>query len=208
MTKQLGVVIFAALAALGGIVFYVGSGAYDIGADTPHWEITRKVMEVVRNRSVAVRANKIELPDLQDEQLVLKGAGQYAAMCVNCHLAPEQTDSEIRPGLYPKPPNLSEQRFDPKTVFWVTKHGLKMSGMPAWGVGHDDATIWSIVAFVTRLPGLSAEHYKDMVARAPPDEEMEPMNKESMNKGGGKKPAKEEKPGAAMQTEQKGEHKH
>ncbi|GCC49181.1 hypothetical protein chiPu_0033540, partial [Chiloscyllium punctatum] len=90
-----------------------------------------------------------------------------------CHLAPEQSDSEIRPGLYPKPPNLSEQRFDPKTVFWVTKHGLKMSGMPAWGLGHDDATIWSIVAFVTKLPGLSAEHYKDMVARAPPDEEME-----------------------------------
>jgi mono/diheme cytochrome c family protein len=208
MTKQLSIVVLVALAVLGGIVFYVGSGGYDVGADTPHWEITRKVMEAVRNRSIAVRASRIELPDLQDEELVLKGAGQYAAMCVNCHLAPEQADSEIRPGLYPKPPNLSEQRFDPRTVFWVTKHGLKMSGMPAWGIGHDDATLWSIVAFVTRLPGLSAEHYKDMVARAPPDEEMEPMNKESMNKGGGKKPAKEEKPGAAMQTEQKGEHKH
>ncbi|OYU86438.1 MAG: hypothetical protein CFE29_28810 [Bradyrhizobiaceae bacterium PARB1] len=122
---------------------------------------------------------------------------------MNCHLAPEQSDSEIRPGLYLKPPNLTEQRIDPKTAFWVTKHVLKMSGMPAWGLGHDDATIWSIVAFVTKLPGLSAEHYKDVVARAPPDEEME-----SMNKGGDKKPDKGGKAGAGMQTAQRGEHKH
>jgi len=203
MTKRLRIVILAALAVLGGIVFYVGSGAYDVGADTPHWEITRKVLELVRNRSIEVRASQIKLPDLQDEQLVLKGAGQYAAMCANCHLAPEQTDSEIRPGLYPKPPNLSEQRFDPKTVFWVTKHGLKMSGMPAWGVGHDDATIWSIVAFVTKLPGLSAEHYKDLVAKAPPDKEME-----SMDMGDGEKPGKDKKSGSAMETEPKGDHKH
>ena len=93
--------------------------------------------------------------------------------------------------------------MDPKTAFWVIKHGLKMTGMPAWSLGHDDAIIWSIVAFVTRLPGLSAEHYKDMVARAPPDEEME-----SMSKGDAKKPAKEEKAGAGMQKEQNGRHKH
>ena len=205
MTRQLGVAALAALAVFVGILFYAGYGFYDVGADTPHWDITRKLMEVVRDRSIAVRANRVELPDLQDEQLILKGAGQYAAMCVNCHLAPEQSDSEIRPGLYPKPPNLTEQRIDPKTVFWVTKHGLKMSGMPAWGLGHDDATIWSIVAFVTKLPGLSAEHYKDMVARAPPDGEMG-----SIGKGDGKKPEKGEKAGAGMsiQTEQKGEHKH
>ena len=203
MSKQLGILIFAALAVLGGVIFYIGAGGYDIGADTPHWEMTRKFMEVVRDRSIAARANKIEVPDLQDEQLVLKGAGQYAAMCVNCHLAPEQPDSEIRPGLYPKPPNLSEQRIDPKTAFWVIKHGLKMTGMPAWGLGHDDATIWSIVAFVTRLPGLSAEHYKDLVARAPPDEEME-----SMKKGDDKKRGKDEKPASGVQAEPKGGHHH
>ena len=202
MSKQLGILIFAALAVLGGVIFYIGAGGYDIGADTPHWEMTRKFMEVVRDRSIAARANKIEVPDLQDEQLVLKGAGQYAAMCVNCHLAPEQPDSEIRPGLYPKPPNLSEQRVDPKTAFWVIKHGLKMTGMPAWGLGHDDATIWSIVAFVTRLPGLSAEHYKDLVARAPPDEEMESMKMGDDQKG------KDDKADPQKQAEPKGGHHH
>lgn len=184
MNRGLGVLIVAALAILGGIAFYFGSGAYDIGADTPHWEITRKTMELVRDRSIEVHAKEIKVPNLQNEQLILKGAGQYAAMCVNCHLAPGKEDSEIRPGLYPKPPKLSEEQLDPKTVFWVTKHGLKMTGMPAWGVGHDDTTIWSIVAFVHKLPGLSAEQYKEIVAKAPPDEEMESMPKADGHKVG------------------------
>ena len=195
----MAVVVSIGVAAASWFILF---GMYDVGADTPHWIITRKLIEVVRDRSIAARARNVEVPDLREEQLVLKGAGQYAAMCANCHLAPEQQDSEIRPGLYPRPPNLTEQRFDPNIVFWVTKHGLKMSGMPAWAVAHDDATIWSIVAFVNKLPGLSAEHYKDMVARSPPDEEMA-----SMNKGGGKIPAKGRKP-ESDKTGQTGDHKH
>jgi mono/diheme cytochrome c family protein len=195
----MAVVVSIGVAAASWFILF---GMYDVGADTPHWNITRKLIEVVRDRSIAARARNVAVPDLRDEQLVLKGAGQYAAMCANCHLAPEQQDSEIRPGLYPRPPNLTEQRFDPKIMFWVTKHGLKMSGMPAWGVGHDDATIWSIVAFVNKLPGLSAEHYKDMVARSPPDEEMA-----AMNKGGGKSTEQGMKPEPGMMG-QAGEHKH
>lgn len=78
-----------------------------------------------------------------------------------------------------------------------------MTGMPAWGVGHDDATLWSIVAFVTKLPGLSADHYKELVASAPPDEEMD-----AMNMGNGQKSEKNKKFGSEMQTEPKGVHKH
>lgn len=178
MTKRMAIASIGAVAAvLGGVALFIFMGVYDVGADTPHWEVTRKVIEVVRDRAIEVRAKAIQPPNLEDDQLVLKGAGQYAAMCVNCHLAPGKTDSEIRPGLYPKPPNLSERSFDPRTVFWVTKHGLKMSGMPAWGLGHDDSTLWSIVAFVGKLPGMSAQQYREIVAKAPPDEEMKSMDK-------------------------------
>lgn len=176
MMKGFGAATLAFLIVLAGGVIFIFSGAYDVGADVPHWALTRRTIEILRDRAIAVRADEIQVPDLKDEQVILKGAGQYAAMCVNCHLAPGKSDSEIRPGLYPKPPNLSERTFDPKTVFWVTKHGLKMSGMPAWGLGHDDETLWSIVAFVGKLPGMSAQQYKDIVAEAPPDEEMESMD--------------------------------
>jgi hypothetical protein len=94
-------------------------------------------------------------------------------MCTECHLAPGRLDSEIRPGLYPQPPNLSQVRIDPKDAFWVIKHGIKMSAMPAWGGSHDDATIWSMVAFLQKLPDLTPAQYQDIVARAPPDEDMD-----------------------------------
>ena len=100
--------------------------------------------------------------------MILKGAGQYAAMCASCHLAPGQATSELRQGLYPLPPDLTTEKVDPRRAFWVIKHGVKMSAMPAWGTGHDDATLWSLVAFLQVLPGLTTQQYRDMVERAAP----------------------------------------
>lgn len=164
------VIIVVVIAAI-----YIYAGWYDIGADRPHWRLTTSVIETLRQRSIERRAAEIKVPDLTDRTMILKGAGQYAAMCTQCHLAPGKSQSEIRPGLYPRPPDLSKVHIDPRIAFWVTKHGIKMSAMPAWGTGHDDATIWTIVAFVGKLPDLSPEAYREIVARAPPDEEMESM---------------------------------
>ncbi|MGV7246632.1 c-type cytochrome [Caballeronia sp. M23-90] len=164
----------AAVAVIGSATFVL-SGSYNMGADDPHWPLTYKVMQTLRNRSVESHAKNISPPNLEAPQLILKGAGQYAAMCVTCHLAPGVKDSELAPGLYPQPPELSKVQVDPRNAFWIVKHGLKMSAMPAWGKTHDDDTIWSMVAFLNKLPTLSPQQYKEIVAKAPPDEEMEGM---------------------------------
>ena len=164
------VAVLAILAAGAGVFVY--SGLYNIGADDPHTRPVFALLQTLRDRSIQMRSRDIAVPDLQDPQLILKGAGQYAAMCTDCHLNPGMTDSEIRPGLYPQPPNLSQVRLDPRVVFWTIKHGIKMSAMPAWGFSHDDATIWSMVAFVQKLPGMTPAEYKAIVAKAPPDEDM------------------------------------
>ena len=75
--------------------------------------------------------------------------------------------------MYPQPPNLSQLQLDPQDAFWVIKHGIKMSAMPAWGGSHDDATIWSLVAFIQKLPKMTPQEYKDIVAKAPPDDDMD-----------------------------------
>jgi len=152
---------------------FIYSGVYNIGADRHHTRSVAAVMQVLRERSIKAHSGDIKVPSLDDPQLILKGAGQYAAMCTDCHLAPGKADSEIRPGLYPRPPNLSQQRLDPRDEFWVIKHGIKMSAMPAWGFSHDDATIWSMVAFLQKLPGMTPAQYTDIVARAPPDDDMD-----------------------------------
>lgn len=172
-TEYLAVVVVVLVAIGTGLGVFAWSGLYNIGADDPHWNLTFRIMQSVRDRSIHVRSENIKVPNLDDPQLILKGAGQYAAMCTSCHLAPGMANSEIRPGLYPQPPILWQVRVDPRDVFWVIKHGIKMSAMPAWGGSHDDGTIWSMVAFLQKLPGMTPEQYKVIVAKAPPDEDMQ-----------------------------------
>lgn len=169
------------IAAVAG-AFFVYSGLYDIGADDHHTRPVFWVLQTLRGRSIQTRSADISVPNLHDPQLILKGAGQYAAMCTQCHLTPGKDDSEIRPGLYPEPPNLTKVRVDPREAFWIIKHGIKMSAMPAWGLSHDDPTIWSMVAFLQKLPDMTPAQYKDIVSKAPPDEDMD-MDMSHMNMG-------------------------
>jgi len=178
--KFLAISMAGALALLLAIALVtVFSGIYNVAADIPHTRLVYSMMSELRDRSIDARAGHIKVPPLADPALVLKGAGQYAAMCTGCHLTPGGKDSEIRAGLYPQPPDLAREHVDPRRAFWVIKHGVKMSAMPAWGKTHDDPTIWSMVAFLEVLPGMTAAQYRDMVSKAPPDEDMDDMPHES-----------------------------
>lgn len=156
-----------AVVAIGGAVVY--SGLIEVGADVPHFAPVQALLETVRERSVAVRARDIQVPDLADEALIRAGAGNYDAMCVGCHLAPGLAETELSRGLYPVPPNLSEvgNVGDPARAFWIIKHGIKATAMPAWGRSMDDPYIWELVAFLGRLPSLDAEGYRSMVESSP-----------------------------------------
>jgi mono/diheme cytochrome c family protein len=144
-----------------GLTGAVASGLYDIGADVPHTKLVTLLLEQLRDRSTKVHSRDIAVPNLDDPTMIAEGAEHYAAMCTGCHLAPGVTESEIRPGLYPEPPNLAVDGIDdPKEAFWIIKHGIKMSGMPAWGRTHDDGAIWNIVAFVSKMPSMTPAAYR------------------------------------------------
>ncbi|HEY5559809.1 MAG TPA: cytochrome c [Steroidobacteraceae bacterium] len=147
-----------------GKAAFIWSGTYNIAADEPHWTITERVMETVRDRSIAVRASGIVVPDLDDEASIRAGAGNYDAMCTGCHLKPGVEKTEQSDGLYPAPPELARNRIDdPAAAFWVIKHGIKMSGMPAWGKSMEDEYIWGMVAFLRQLPDMSQDRYVELV---------------------------------------------
>ena len=144
---------------------FAALGVYNIGADSPHWTITRTFIGYVVDRSVDAHSGDVVAPkDLNDPKRIADGASDYDAMCTGCHLAPGMKDNEMRPGLYPHPPALAKFPADePAQQFWIVKHGIKMSAMPAWGKTHSDDEIWNMVAFLQKLPKLSPEQYQAMV---------------------------------------------
>lgn len=155
-------VTLAALAISGGAVF-IGSGVYDIGADDHHTQFVLAVIEQLRDRSIEARTRRVEVHTVSDPARLAAGAQHYAALCVSCHLAPGVTKSDLRPGLYPHPPNLAQEEMPAeRRVFWIIKHGIKMSAMPAWGKTLDDAAIWDLVAFVRKLPEMTPETYAQL----------------------------------------------
>jgi mono/diheme cytochrome c family protein len=156
--------VFATLVALAAVAgAFVWSGIYNIGADDPHMRATHLVLETLRDRSIEVRAENLTVPDLSDQAMATQGAGNYDAMCVGCHLAPGIKETELSKGLYPAPPNLSIEPVELAEAFWVIKHGIKASGMPAWGKSMDDSYIWNMAAFLQKLPSLDAAQYRAMV---------------------------------------------
>ncbi len=162
------------LAVLGGLGF-IYSGIYQIGADDPHYRITYWALETLRERAIDTRLDDIKVPPLDNSEMLLSGGADYNDMCAGCHLKPGKHQSDLTMGLYPQPPNLAMEDHEPvhekgdpqheaARHFWIIKHGIKASGMPAWGQTHDDQRIWAMVAFIQRLPTLTPEQYQILTA--------------------------------------------
>ena len=158
-------VVAAALVALGTLGF-ASSGLYDVSASSPHGRFSNWLLSTMSRASIVRRAGGVDVPDLGDDALVRTGANDFDAMCVGCHGAPGQAPEAVGQGLNPPAPDLAESAasLSPAELFWVTKHGIKMTGMPAWGATHDDDSLWPVVALLTKLPELDADSYRALLA--------------------------------------------
>lgn len=158
--------LFWLVALVVGTIAFAYSGVYDVSASSVHNPFIRWLFETTRENSVAQLAATVELPELEDFDRVRRGGRAYERMCERCHSAPGQARSPLSRGLSPEPPlfHRMQRQMDPKRIFWVTRNGIRMTGMPAWGLTHSDKEIWDIVAFVQRLPMLSAHEYQTLTA--------------------------------------------
>lgn len=169
MIKAIKVLLFFIFSAAIALLGFVYSGLYDIAADSPHHVLTHWMLQTTMERSVKRRTAEISVPgNLSDAAVIRTGAGHYGAMCVDCHMAPGRASSELREGLYPQPPELAYEVTDrsPAELFWITKHGVKMSAMPAWGKTHTDTDIWALVAFMQKLPRMTPAQFNALTAKA------------------------------------------
>jgi mono/diheme cytochrome c family protein len=151
-----------------GVVGFAHSGLYDVSASSAHSGVVNWLLSTTSDASIERHASDIDVPDLDNEALVLAGINDFDSMCTGCHGAPGRDPEAMGQGLNPPAPDLGEEAAEmtPAELFWVTKNGIRMTGMPAWGATHDDDSIWPVVAFMTRLPELDESGYQQMLADA------------------------------------------
>jgi mono/diheme cytochrome c family protein len=159
------VLLLVVLLAAAGLGF-IFSGLYNVAADDEHTNPVQWLLRTTQSRSVHRRAEQVRPPAWManpDPAVLRRGLLHYEEMCVTCHGAPGVAISEVGQGLNPPPPELSSHAEDAGETFWIVKHGIKMTGMPAFGVTHDDDEIWAIVAFLQAMPKITKEEYERMV---------------------------------------------
>lgn len=145
-------------------LLFIYSGWYNVSANEQENGIMKWILNTTKDRSIEFRSKDITVSDLNDSSMLKEGFEHYNEMCVSCHGAPGLEETEVSVGLNPTAPYLVKvaKEIDPKELFWITKNGIKMTGMPAWGKTHSDEKIWAIVAFVKKLPNMTAEEYQKM----------------------------------------------
>ncbi|MCW7538614.1 c-type cytochrome [Aquabacterium sp. A7-Y] len=168
-TRKIALVL---LLALGAVAITTGAallgGWYDVAATSSHTRPVYRLLETAMRYSVQARARDIPVPPLDDATLLARGAACYREHCLQCHGGPGVAPGPIGLSLQPLPGPLVDaaRRWRPRELYWITRHGIKMSGMPAWQYRMDERELWSVVAFLNALPGLSPADYAGTMTSA------------------------------------------
>jgi mono/diheme cytochrome c family protein len=164
--------VIGALAVAGAIAvatFFFG-GFYSVAGTAPDLGVVHWALVQIRTASIDRHADDQSPAGLDDPAKIQEGARSFAAIgCVNCHGAPGVKWAKFSEGLHPDPPDLKELANDrtPTQLFWVIKNGVNMTGMPSFALaGAKDEELWSIAAFVKKLPNISEADYRAWTASA------------------------------------------
>jgi cytochrome c553 len=151
--------IVIAVAAL--LLMAVFGGAIPVGASSGHWAATAWILDLIKRRSVAVRSLGVDTPPLDRPGQVRVGANHYETACRGCHGSPSTRMPMVPSRMTPHPPNLAHQvaRWQPRELFYLVRHGIKFTGMPAWPSAERPDEIWPVVAFLRAMPSMDEESY-------------------------------------------------
>jgi mono/diheme cytochrome c family protein len=157
----------AIAAGIGSAIYFFG-GFYSVAGTAEDPAIVTWALTLVRTISIDRHANDAPPARLSGGAAVQEGAKAYEMFgCVNCHGAPGVKWQKFSEGLHPDPPDLKDVagELSVSQLFWVIKHGINMTGMPSFEqAGATDDQIWSIAAFVKKLPSVSEADYKAWTA--------------------------------------------
>jgi cytochrome c553 len=148
------------LLLVGGLLF-AWSGIYSLAASAGHFAITERFLRFALHGSVRTHTLTIEAPPLGSRDQIILGAAHYAGGCAPCHGAPGMPLNRITAAMLPPPTDLSTvlDEWAPEQLYWIVRHGIKYTGMPAWPAQLRSDEVWAVIAFLEELPRLDAQSY-------------------------------------------------
>ena len=169
--KTLLILIGLAALLVGGFcAFQAATGRMDVAATGEHGTLSSRVLQGTREAAVQRGARQVDgkLPDLNDSNTLFEAVAGFEDMCAACHTPPGGSPSALARGLNPQATDLAwaGANRSPAELFWVTKHGIRMTGMPAWGPTHSDEELWPVVALITRFPEFEDQDYGNLLQAA------------------------------------------
>jgi len=141
------------------------SGLYNVAASSGHWAVAEWLLRFGMSQSVSLRARSVgSPPDLETSDSVRVGAAHFEVNCAFCHGSPGRPVNPTMNKMLPPPPELSVamRPWKDEELFWIVQNGIKYTGMPGWVAIERDDEIWSVVAFLKRLPTLDKQTYRDV----------------------------------------------
>lgn len=162
-----GAISLVLVGALIGVTILL-SGVVSIEATKQHFWITHRMLDIGLKFSVRTRAAAIRAPPLTDPEMIIRGAACFRQFCVQCHGSPGMSPQEHAKGLLPTPSNLAQtaREWPAEWMYYVTKRGVRMTGMPAWEYRLTEDSLWATTAFLKRLPQLEFNEYLALERRA------------------------------------------
>ena len=143
-------VLFTLIALAAGVFAVSHLGLYPIGADNPPSALESSLAM----RALDVYADKHK-PDMENpiqptRDNLMEGQRIYEDHCALCHGSEKAKTSPLREKFNPPVPQLIADvpEDEDAWVFWVTKHGARMTGMPSWNGILSDDQIWKVVAYI------------------------------------------------------------
>lgn len=163
------IVILAVVGALAAVGF-IYSGLFNVAATVEDSAPLEWVLVTTREASIQRRAQAIQAPPSAGAERLENGFRFFRQECAMCHTPPGREPRMMAKGLNPQAPPLAElvENMTDAELYWVTKNGIRFTGMPAWVSSHDDQYLWDVVAFM-RTSNMRAEEYDALDRRIPPE---------------------------------------
>jgi mono/diheme cytochrome c family protein len=157
-------IIFTILVFAGGFVFCLKKGYMNTRADQSPGSIETKLAMAAVDASTERNAPAMKNPIAATEQNLVEGARLYMNHCAGCHGVPSNRDSQFGKSFNPPVPQFFSDAPDmPENEnFYITQHGIRFSGMPAWGMTLSETQIWMLVTFMSNIDKLPPNALKEL----------------------------------------------